>query len=186
MVRKGKTDQKREGRKIGIPYGKDPLTCPARALCEWIAEAQITSGPLFRAVTKFGRVRPTRLSDRVVAEIVKKYCASIGKQVPLFSGHSLRAGFATSAAIAGASERSIQKQTGHASVNILRRYIREAEMFRDNALSKAGFIAAQPLCSGLPPSSKHQSVRRCLTTLAVLAHSCVAPTPKDAAGNPVS
>ena len=136
MVRKGKTDQKREGRKIGIPYGKDPLTCPVRALCEWIAEAQITSGPLFRAVTKFGRPRPTRLCDRVVAEIVKKYCKQIGKRVPLFSGHSLRAGFATSAAIAGASERSIQKQTGHASVNVLRRYIREAEMFRDNALSK--------------------------------------------------
>ena len=120
MVRKGKTDQKREGRKIGIPYGKDPLTCPVRALCEWIAEAQITSGPLFRAVTKFGRPRPTRLCDRVVAEIVKKYCKQIGKRVPLFSGHSLRAGFATSAAIAGASERSIQKQTGHASVNVLR------------------------------------------------------------------
>ena len=68
--------------------------------------------------------------------ILPKYCASIGKQVPLFSGHSLRAGFATSAAIAGASERSIQKQTGHASVNVLRRYIREAEMFRDNAISK--------------------------------------------------
>ncbi|MGZ5950265.1 MAG: site-specific integrase [Isosphaeraceae bacterium] len=136
MVRKGKTDQKRQGRKIGIPYGKDPLTCPVRALCEWIAEAQITSGPLFRAVTKFGRPRPTRLCDRVVAEIVKKYCKQIGKRVPLFSGHSLRAGFATSAAIAGASERSIQKQTGHASVNVLRRYIREAEMFRDNALSK--------------------------------------------------
>jgi len=136
MVRKGKTDQKREGRKIGIPYGKDPLTCPVRALCEWIAAAQITSGPLFRAVTKFGRPRPTRLCDRVVAEIVKKYCKQIGKRVPLFSGHSLRAGFATSAAIAGASERSIQKQTGHASVNVLRRYIREAEMFRDNALSK--------------------------------------------------
>ena len=130
MLRKGKTDQKREGRKIGIPYGKDPLTCPVQALCEWIAEAQITSGPLFRAVTKFGRVRPTRLCDRVVAEIVKRYCKQIGKRVPLFSGHSLRAGFATSAAIAGASERSIQKQTGHASVNVLRRYIREAEMFR--------------------------------------------------------
>ena len=72
----------------------------------------------------------------MVAEIVKRYCKQIGKRVPLFSGHSLRAGFATSAAIAGASGRSIQKQTGHASVNVLRRYIREAEMFRDNALSK--------------------------------------------------
>ena len=136
MVRKGKTDQKREGRKIGIPFGQDAQTCPVKALCGWIEAAQINSGPLFRAVTKYDRPRPTRLSDRYVAETVKKYCALIKKRVPLFSGHSLRAGFATSAAIAGASERSIQKQTGHASLNVLRRYIREAEMFRDNALSK--------------------------------------------------
>ena len=76
------------------------------------------------------------MSDRTVAEIVKKYCKLIGKQAPKFAGHSLRAGFATSAAIAGASERSIQKQTGHASVNVLRRYIREAQIFRDNALAR--------------------------------------------------
>jgi integrase len=76
------------------------------------------------------------MSDRVVAEIVKRYCRFIGKRVPFFSGHSLRAGFATSAALAGASERSIQKQTGHASLAVLRRYIREAEIFRDNAFSK--------------------------------------------------
>ena len=84
MVRKGKTDQKREGRKIGIPYGKDPLTCPVRALCEWIAEAQITSGPLFRAVTKFGRPRPTRLCDRVVAEMSKSTASKLGNEFRCF------------------------------------------------------------------------------------------------------
>jgi len=136
MIRKGKTDQNREGRKIGIPFGKDPHTCPVRVLCEWMVAAQISEGPLFRAVTKLHRPRSTRMSDRVVAEIVKRYCRFIGKRVPFFSGHSLRAGFATSAALAGASERSIQKQTGHASLAVLRRYIREAEIFRDNAFSK--------------------------------------------------
>lgn len=136
MIRKGKTDQKREGRKIAIPFGHEPLSCPVRALCEWVDFAQITVGPLFRAVTNLGRPRPTRLSDRVVAEIVKRYCALIGKSVSQFAGHSLRAGFVTSAAMAGATERSIQKQTGHASLIILRRYIREAELFTDNAFNK--------------------------------------------------
>ena len=136
LIRSGKTDQKREGRKVAIPVGKDPLTCPVRALAEWLDGARISTGPVFRGMTKFGRARTTRMSDRVVAELVKTYCRKIGKRVGSFSGHSLRAGFATSAAIAGASERSIQKQTGHASVLVLRRYIREAEMFRDNALGK--------------------------------------------------
>lgn len=136
LIRKGKTDQKRIGRKVGILFGKDPETCPVRALCLWLDAAMIEEGPAFRAVTKFQRARPTRLSDKYVAEIVKRYCALIGKRVSLFSGHSLRAGFATSAAVGGASEHSIQKQTGHASLKVLRRYIREAEMFRDNAMKK--------------------------------------------------
>lgn len=134
VVRKEKTDQKREGRKIGIPFGQDALTCPVKAVCEWLLAAKIDAGPIFRGVTRWDRPSPTRLSDRVVAEIVKLYCGRIGKSVKNFSGHSLRAGFATSAAIAGASERSIQKQTGHASLLVLRRYIREAEMFRENAM----------------------------------------------------
>lgn len=138
MIRRGKTDQKRRGRKIGVPFGQDPLTCPVKALCGWLEAAHIFEGPVLRSVNKFDHPSPNRLSDGVVADIVKKYCAKIGKRISLFSGHSLRAGFATSAAIAGASERSIQKQTGHQSLLILRRYIREAEMFRDNAFSKLG------------------------------------------------
>lgn len=138
-IRKGKTDQKREGRKIGIPYGEEDVTCPVKALMKWLDAAQIDSGPVFRAVTKFERPRPTRLSDQVVAETVKRYCSLIGKKTAHFSGHSLRAGFATSAAVAGASERSIQKQTGHANLNILRRYIRDGEIFKDNAFNKLNF-----------------------------------------------
>ncbi len=136
MVRKEKTDQERRGRKVGLPYGKHPETCAVRALCHWIEVSGLRSGPLFRAVTKFDKPRQTRMSAQTVALIVKKYCSLIGKSSRNFGGHSLRAGFATSAAMAGASERSIQKQTGHASVEVLRRYIREAEVFRDNALAQ--------------------------------------------------
>ncbi len=138
LIREGKTDQKREGRKVAIPFGKSPLTCPVKALIDWLEAARITTGPVFRAVTKFEKPRTTRLSDRVVAEIVKKYCGLVGKRVARFSGHSLRAGLATSAAIAGASEASIQKQTGHKSLLVLRRYIRDASFFRENAASKLG------------------------------------------------
>jgi len=138
LIRHGKTDQKREGRKVAIPFGKEPLTCPIKALLDWLDSAHITIGPVFRAVTKFDKARTTRMSDRVVAEIVKKYCGLIGKRIAGFSGHSLRSGLATSAAIAGASEASIQKQTGHKSLLVLRRYIRDASLFRDNAAKTLG------------------------------------------------
>ena len=138
LIREGKTDQKRIGRKIGIPFGKDPETCPVRALLTWLDAANITEGPVFRGVTKAETPRTTPLSDRMVAEIVKKYSKLIGKRSALFSGHSLRAGLATSAAIAGASEASIQKQTGHKSLMVLRRYIRDASLFRENAAGKLG------------------------------------------------
>lgn len=138
LIRRGKTDQKREGRKVAIPFGKDPITCPIKSLLDWLEATHITTGPVFRAVTKFDQARTTRMSDRVVAEIVKKYCGLIGKRISGFSGHSLRAGLATSAAMAGASEASIQKQTGHKSLLILRRYIRDASLFRENAANKLG------------------------------------------------
>lgn len=136
LVRASKTDQKRDGRKVAIPFGKDPSTCPVRALLTWLDAANISEGPVFRGMTKVGTPRTTALSDRMVAEIVKTYCSKIKKRVALFSGHSLRSGLATSAAIAGASERSIQQQTGHKSIMVLRRYIRDASLFRENAATK--------------------------------------------------
>jgi len=123
------------GRKVGLPYGKYPETCAVSALTHWFEASGIQTGPLFRAVTKLGNPRKTRMSGKTVALIVKKYSDQIGKSPNTMAGHSLRSGFATSAALAGASERSIQKQTGHVSIDVLRRYIREAEVFRDNALS---------------------------------------------------
>jgi integrase len=82
---------------------------------------------------KGDRVGATRLRDRPVARLVKRAAMSIGLDPAVVSGHSLRAGLATSAARAGKSERAIAKQTGHRSMVMLRRYIRDAELFSDNA-----------------------------------------------------
>ena len=137
-VNQSKTDQMHQGRKIGIPYGKSEATCPVRAVLRWLDESKIDGGPLFRAVNKHGHVRMTRLTDQIVADIVKKYVRAIGKYATKFSGHSLRAGFITSADMAGVPERAIQEQSGHRSILVLRRYIRDASIFRANAAAKVG------------------------------------------------
>src|SRR6185436_10254395 len=112
-LRRSKTDQQGAGRKIGIPYGSNPETCPVRALQTWLELAGITSGPLFRSLNRHGRIQPGRLSGIDVARVVKKLAERAGLDAGKYAGHSLRAGHATSAAIAGASERSIMNQTGH-------------------------------------------------------------------------
>jgi site-specific recombinase XerD len=137
-LRRSKTDQEAQGRKVAIPYGSNPDTCPVRTLQAWLKVSGIAAGPLFRAVTAGGRVRSSRLCDRVVALTVKRYARACGRDARQFAGHSLRAGLATSAAIGGASERSIMAQTGHRSVNMVRRYIRDGSLFRDNAAAKIG------------------------------------------------
>jgi len=137
-INQSKTDQTRKGRKIGIPYGASEATCPVKAVLKWIEVSDVSEGPLFRGVTKHDSVRTTRLTDQVVADIVKRYVRAIGKYSARFSAHSLRAGFITAAAIAGVCERAIQDQSGHKSVTILRRYIRDACVFRANAASKVG------------------------------------------------
>jgi len=137
-INQSKTDQTRKGRKIGIPRGAHEITCPVKAVIRWLEHSQLCDGPLFRGVTKHGAVRTTRLTDQIVADIVKRYTKAIGKYAGRFSAHSLRAGFITSAAIAGVLEREIQDQSGHQSVTTLRRYIRDAGIFRSNAASKVG------------------------------------------------
>lgn len=137
-VNQSKTDQTHQGRRIGIPYGAHEATCPVRAVLRWIDEARLSDGPLFRGITKHGAVQRTQLTDQVVARIVKRYTKAIGKYAGRFSAHSLRAGFITSAAIAGVQEREIQDQSGHHSVTVLRRYIRDACIFRHNAAAKVG------------------------------------------------
>lgn len=137
-IRRSKTDQEGEGRKIGIPYGSNPATCPVRSLQDWLAQCGFTEGPLFRPVDRFSRVASMRLSAAAVADIVKRYAAAVGLKASDFAGHSLRSGLATSAAMAGASERAIMQQTGHRSVATVRRYIRDGSLFRENAVALCG------------------------------------------------
>jgi site-specific recombinase XerD len=138
ILRRSKTDQAGAGRKVGIPYGSNPETCPVRVLQSWLEQAGITCGPLFRSITRYGLVQPGRLSGIDVARVVKKLTERAGLDPARYAGHSLRAGHATSAAIAGASERSIMNQTGHRSVQIVRRYIRDGSLFRENSAGKLG------------------------------------------------
>src|SRR5271170_4271125 len=137
-LRRSKTDQDGAGRKIGIPYGSNPETCPVRTVQAWLAEAGVDAGPLFRSISRHGQVQAGRLSGIDVARVVKKLAVRAGLDPAKYAGHSLRAGHATSAAIAGASERSIMKQTGHRSVQMVRRYIRDGSLFRDNSGGKLG------------------------------------------------
>lgn len=137
-LRRSKTDQDGVGRKVGIPYGANPETCPVRTVQAWIDAANVTIGALFRPITRHGQIQPGRLSGMDVARVVKKLAQRAGLDPARYAGHSLRAGHATSAAIAGASERSIMNQTGHRSVQMVRRYIRDGSLFRENSAGKLG------------------------------------------------
>ena len=138
IIRRGKTDPEAEGRKLGIPRGREEGSCPVRALCSWLEQSGLGEGPLFRPMNRKGEVLEKRLSGEAVALIVKRYVKELGYDEDLFAGHSLRAGLATSAAIAGKSERAIMNQTGHRSVATVRRYIRDGNLFRENAASGLG------------------------------------------------
>jgi site-specific recombinase XerD len=137
-LRRSKTDQEGTGRDIPIPYGHNLETCPVCAVQEWITASGITSGPLFRGVDRHGNVSETRLSDRAVADIVKRSAKRAGLDPDNYSGHSLRSGMATSAARAGASERAIMNHTGHKSTAMVRRYIRRGHLWLDCAASILG------------------------------------------------
>jgi site-specific recombinase XerD len=137
-LRKSKTDQEGKSRRIGIPFGSSEATCPVRSLQVWLTSARITDGPVFRSLDTFQRVQPARLSDKAVALIVKRRAKAVGLDPARYAGHSLRAGLATSAAAAGASERVIMAQTGHRSADMVRRYIRDGNLWRENAAVIAG------------------------------------------------
>ena len=137
-IRRGKTDQEREGVVKGIPLGRHPETCPVRAVQAWLAAAGITAGPIFRKVDRHGRVGTARLTAQSVALVVKSAATAAGLDPERFSGHSLRAGLATSAAAAGVAERIIAQQGGWRSERMVRRYIREGNLFRENAAGQVG------------------------------------------------
>lgn len=131
-LRHSKTDQEGAGRKIGIPHGRT-RHCPVAAVTDWLARSGITEGAIFRPINRHGQLQPERLSGYAVSEVIRERLATAGIDPEGYSGHSLRAGFATSAAQAGASTLKIRAQTGHASDAMLSRYIRDGELFVGNA-----------------------------------------------------
>jgi len=135
---KSKTDQEGQGRSVALPYGSDPSTCPVRALRAWLEQAGITTGPMFRAIGRHGMVSERPLHADSVGYLVKCAAAKAGLENAAYAGHSLRAGLATQAAMNGATELAIMKQTGHRSLATVRKYIREGSLFRDNAATKLG------------------------------------------------
>ena len=135
-LRRSKTDQYGEGSLKGLPYFDNPVYCPVISLQNWLKISEINSGPLFRRFSKGSKLTEKRLTDQTVALIIKKYLNLAGLDSKNYSGHSLRSGFATSAAESGAEERSIMAMTGHKSTEMVRRYIKEANIFKNNALNK--------------------------------------------------
>ncbi len=152
LIRRGKTDPAGEGRTIGITRGRHPETCPVLALERWLFLAEAGRGdPLFPRTLPggrpsarqprrhpAGRLAPGRLSPQGIARVIQRAAQRAGLDPTEVAGHSLRSGFATEAAAQGAPERAIMRQTGHRSLEMVRRYIREGDRYRDNASSYLG------------------------------------------------
>jgi site-specific recombinase XerD len=148
-MRRGKADQEGRGDLRAIPHGENQDTCPVAALKSWLLAAGVTEGAVFRAVDRFGRVASLRLSDKAVARIIQKTAYSFHRRSgvtadeaerrsKLLAGHSLRAGFATSAAVAGCDEWAIMRQTGHKRKETVKGYIRISSLFKANAAARLG------------------------------------------------
>ena len=124
FVKRSKTDQSGEGMTKAIPCFDNSLYCPVLHLQDWMAKGK----------SKRKKIFP--ISDKSVALIIKKYASVAGLDARNYAGHSLRSGFATSTAENGAEERNIMAMTGHKTTQMVRRYIKEANLFKNNALNK--------------------------------------------------
>ena len=135
-IRRSKTDQFGEGAIKALPYFNNPEFCPTITLKKWLDISKINNGPIFRRFVKGSNLSENRLTDQSVALLIKEYLKLAGIDNKNYSGHSLRSGFATTTADSGADERSIMAMTGHKSSEMVRRYIKEANLFKNNALNK--------------------------------------------------
>ena len=124
LVQRSKTDQTGLGMTKAIPYFQNKIYCPVTSLKDWISHSKISDGKIFK------------ISDKTVALTIQKYALLAGLDKTKYAGHSLRSGFATSTAETGADERSIMAMTGHKTTQMVRRYIQEANLFKNNALNK--------------------------------------------------
>ena len=135
-IRRSKTDQFGEGFTKALPYFDSSQYCPVVSLKKLLELSKIRSGAVFRRFSKGSKLSENRLTDQTVALLIKEYLNLAGIDSQNFSGHSLRSGFATSAAESGVEERNIMAMTGHKSTEMVRRYIKEANLFKNNALNK--------------------------------------------------
>ena len=119
----------------GLPYFSNQIFCPVIHLKKWLKLTNIQSGPIFRKFNKGFSLSSNRLTDQTVALLLKSYLSTAGIENKNYSGHSLRSGFATVSAESGADERSIMAMTGHKTTQMVRRYIKEANIFKNNALN---------------------------------------------------
>jgi site-specific recombinase XerD len=124
FIKRSKTDQSGEGMIKAIPYFKEKTFCPVSYLKNWLEISKLNKGFIFN------------ISDKMVAILIKKYLLAAGFDPKRYSGHSLRSGFATTAASSGADEKSIMTMTGHKTTQMVRRYIKESNLFKNNALNK--------------------------------------------------
>ena len=138
-IKRSKTDQFGEGFTKALPYFDSSQYCPVVSLRNWLEISRIKSGSVFRRFIKGSKLSENRLTDQTVALLIKEYLSMLGIDTKNYSGHSLRSGFATSAAESGVEERNIMAMTGHKSTEMVRRYIKEANLFKNNALSKIRF-----------------------------------------------
>ncbi len=136
IIKRSKTDQFGEGMIKGLPYFNNQMYCPVVNLQKWLEISKIKTGPIFRRFSKGSAITDKRLTDQSVVLLIKEYLNLAGIENKNFAGHSLRSGFATVAAESGADERSIMAMTGHKTTQMVRRYIREANIFKNNALNK--------------------------------------------------
>ena len=139
IIRRSKTDQFGEGMIKGLPYFPNETFCPVVNLKKWLEISKIKSGPIFRGFAKGLSLKDKRLTDQSVVLLIKEYLKLAGIENTNFAGHSLRSGFATVAADNGADERSIMAMTGHKTTQMVRRYIKEANIFKNNALNNIKF-----------------------------------------------
>ncbi|WP_440680309.1 tyrosine-type recombinase/integrase [Candidatus Pelagibacter sp. HIMB1517] len=136
LLRKSKTDQYSEGFVKALPHFSNSYFCPVISLKNWLDKSLIKNESVFRKISKSGKISNNQLTDQSVALILKYHMSQANLDPTNFSGHSLRSGFATATANSGADERSIMAMTGHKSTQMVRRYIKEANLFKNNALNK--------------------------------------------------
>lgn len=141
FIASSKTDQEGAGYKLGIPFAQEDRYCPVKKLLQWIELARIKTGPLFISVGTPGKAfhaaieDPSRLAASMVNTVIKRRMRQAKMNPAGYSGHSLRAGFITTAAALKAPEYLIQSHTRHRSAQVLRGYIRESQLFSSNPLS---------------------------------------------------